>query len=81
MYTSKYIYIESTSQINAYTVSEIKMSDIQYRDINTRVFLAVVGEYGKLYILDYSRMMRDYNLGADTWQDLEIGRASCRERV
>ena len=71
MYTSKYIYIESTSQINAYTVSEIKMSDIQYRDINTRVFLAVVDAYGKLYILDYSRMMRDYSLGVDTWQDLD----------
>ena len=69
MYTSDYVYIESTSNINAYTVSEIQMSDIQYKDINTNVFLAVTDKSKKIYILDYSRMMRDYNLGVSTWSE------------
>ena len=71
MYTSEYVYIESTSNINAYTVSEIQMSDIQYKDINTNVFLAVTDKSKKIYILDYSRMMRDYNLGVSTWSELD----------
>ena len=61
MYSTHLIYIENKSRIDIYTTEEITPAQMQeLANLNTRIYTAVQDDLLVTYILDYSRMIVDY---------------------
>ena len=61
MYSTHLIYIENKSRIDIYTTEEITPAQMQeLANLNTRIYTAVQDDLLVTYILNYSRMIVDY---------------------
>ena len=74
MYTTHLIYIETKSRIDVYTRDNITPVELQNAsNLNTRIYVSVDTEGFGTHVLDYSRMIVDYEetVQATTWEEYD----------
>lgn len=73
MYNVTYVYIESSSNISAYSISDITISELKTQaSINTRIYLSVESDNGDKCAIDFCRLVRDHSINvADDWDTFD----------